>query len=269
MAVKPRTNGKTDDRNPFAEGQPTANKLLESMVSTYLAAVDEIRQHNATYLVDAPADRDAPTPNKLLGKAKEEGRDEDVEDSELDKLLTAYQNAWDAVSSTKLAVAKYYAAKHGIELAPEAPKADESEVDALKEQRKAAVKVAKLLNDITENLDDKTTTSTLETFLTDYSLPEVGRKAEWSATDKSVGTPKYRVQVKAVRNGESLLDDKEGSGFAKAAQYIAKHHEKRADAPTANDFRAAWEAKGNQPGETKQATVEFEREGIVYTMTAK
>lgn len=255
-----------DERLPDVKG----NTIIQDMMIEYLSTVDEISTFNDKY-VETEKDPDAPTPWKMLGKAKDLEREAGSRDSlrESDPEVATLLDDWDtvnaAVTDQKDRIGQYMAQRLGIELSPEKPKAPEHEVNSLKDKRTQAANKARTMAMFVQSSSDSQLNTILGEFLERHKLPEVNRRGEWAATGTSAGAYKYRVDVTASRNGEVLFTEK---GFVKAAQAAAKLHG-RGNKPQPQQFRTAWENAGNTPENTVQASVSFTHDGVDYAVSKR
>jgi hypothetical protein len=242
------------------------NSLLGNFFLRYLDGYDDISKYNEQVLAEKNSGWNT---TKVLAKAKEFASPEDPaqvnEDvkkayDEFERLVTEMQNARKSVID---ATAKVL----GISLSDVAQR-DPAVEASLKEKRKLAVEIGTQLSTIAKMTTDEDAAKAVEEFFNAYPLPAIGREQTRSFTDDGKNTPKYRVEITVTKDGTQILKE---SGFTKTALKLSQpvFGYARGKSLKSEDLRKAWESAGNSPEETKQETVEFEDNGLFYTITKK
>lgn len=263
MAVqtKPATAAKSngDNRLPSVF---ESNPFLKDIGGGYLGIIDKVQEFNDMYVVDKPADG-APTSRTMFTKAKEARKEQD--DNQLEELMSEWDAIWSQMAEKRQEIASYMADKLGVTLTPEAPEVPEEDKDALKEERKRGVEMARAMKQVSTYSNDKALNEAIEKFLSENELPNVGRKDSWSATAQTAGTPKYRVDVTVLDSEGNVVVDK-ARGFSKAVAEITKQklYSDKNQVPGADRFREAWEAAGQKDTEFTDPD-----NGLTFRLTAR
>lgn len=245
---------------------PFEDKIFIDLGTQYLNWVDEINAYNASILeAERQASENVWTQSKLMKEIKSQARPDDknaTPDNEAEKLLSQYENALEAVTSAKQAASKYMADKLGVEMIAEKVKPDENEVARIKEEvRKPLVSLANSFNNVAGFSTDPNIKDKINTFLSDNPIPMVGREGSLDVTKDSAGTPKFRVDVIAERDGKTLISGEDGRGFTKASLSAKKFHN-RGEAPTSEMFRDVYVKAGEKD-------TQFEHKGVVYILKSR
>lgn len=243
------------------------NALVGGLWKQYLTIIEGINTFNAKYNVKVSDD--AYTPNKAYSEAVALSKDASAEvPQNLLKALAAHQTARERLEAAKTAVANLMSELTGKSLSSDKPVADDDEKTSMRAARAQASNIVKSINEmatlVAPSMPDMA--KEINDALNENPLPFIGSgDAVWSPTQES--TPKYRTNVSASVEGEVKFSDVEG--FTKASMASKKLHPDKDKAPGAGTFRTAWEAVGNKPKHTVQATVEFTHDGVTYTITER
>lgn len=244
------------------------NVILGGICKQYLDIFDEIAKYNKEVLQEKSSDW---TQAKVLEKSRELGRPADPKakpHADIRKALEAYENAVDALNFARKDLVAVTATELGITLSATAERNPEIEAP-LKEKRKVAVEIGSQLTMISKLTNDEKASAAVNEFLENNPLPAIGRNQAHAFSDGGKTTPKYRVTVKIVKDGNVLLEE---SGFTKTALALTGpvFGYDRGKAPSAETLREAWEKAGNSaenPGAV--SPVEFEDNNLHYTITKK
>ncbi len=241
------------------------NPILKDFCQKYLDILDEITEYNKQVLAEKTAEWNS---SKVLEKAKEFAHPEDANvpaNKEIQTLVDEWEKAITVLAQKRKAVIERTAKELGITLTSTAERDPEKEA-GLKEQRKLAHTIGSQLSSFAEMINDASATKTIQEFLGSNPLPAVGRDQSHNfSSDGGKATPKYRVKVTVSRDNEELISE---DGFTKAALALPKYYE-RGKALKADKLREAWEAAGNTPEKTVTDPVEFNDNGLHFTITKK
>lgn len=278
MATKTADTEVTETATEVTETEPvnripealSSNPLFLDFLGRFLEVIDKISEYNTSVLGKKDNEWDR---HKVLAKAKELGRPMDANVKPVDSILEklkAYENVMEELAIVRDELISETAAHLGISLNAVAAERDKDKEAPLLEDRKKAVSLRSTLLVMADTMSDNEMSTALVEFLQNNPIPAVGRNQTSAiSTDSGTGaTPKYRVKVKVEKDGKVLLD---ADGFTKAVQSLTQpvFGYERGQAPKADKLRAAWEAAGNGPGKTVKTVVEFEDNGLKYTLTAK
>lgn len=242
-----------------------ASPILGEICSRYLEAVDEITKYNREVLADKDAEWNV---QKVLDKARTLARPTEKgakANTKIKSALESWEKLIDQVTLAKKAVVEATAEELGIKLSATAERNPELEIP-LKEKRKLANEIGSQLSMMAEFTNDANAKTTVTQFLEQNPLPAIGRDQVRTFGNDGGTTPKYRVTIEVKKDDEVLLTEK---GFTKTALALTKpaFGYERGKAPKSEDFRKAWEAAGNTPDKTVQSPVEFDDNGLHFTIT--
>lgn len=240
--------------------------ILNDLCQKYLGVVDKTAAYNQTVIGEKDSEW---TSAKVVNKARELANPTDA-NVEANKEIKDALDAWENLVTEQLKARKVIvdlASKAlGISLSSVAAERDMELEAKLKEERKLATVIGDQLKLMGTLTTDANTTEVVNAFLNAYPLPMVGRDQVHNfGADNAGKTPKYRVNIVVTRDGETILSEE---GFTKLALALPPYYE-RGKAPKAPMFREVWEKAGNSPEKTVQPTVQFEDNGLVYTITKK
>ncbi len=246
-----------------------SNPILVNFCQQYLDAIVPITEYNDSLFKKSNTEWDR---HKLLAEAKKLGRPMDANEKAVPEILESlkkYENAVEALSVIKAELVGVTAKHLDVSLESMGGEKDEAKEAELKEIRKHAFGLGDILKQMAVFSADKESTAAVNEFLAANALPAVGRAQFTSFTAESaVSVPKYRVKVTVAKEGHVIG---EFDGFSKTAIAMtnAVYSYPKGDALKADKLRAAWEAAGNGPSNTVKPIVEFEDNGLTFTLTQK
>ncbi len=256
-------NEGVDPRIPESLASQT---VLSGFMERYLSVFDEVTEYNKIVLAEKNSEWNA---SKVLAEARKMASPEDPKDinPEVKKALEEFERVTAEQAKARNAVLEMTSKVLGISLSAVANRDPAAEAP-LKEKRKIAVTIGTNLSAIAEITTDETAKDAVKAFLTEFELPSVGRDQTRSFTDGGTGTPKHRVTVE-VKKGDKVLA--EGGSFSTTAILLTKPEfgYERGKALKSDDLRNAWEKSGNTTGNVVVDPVEFEDNGLSYTIRSK
>lgn len=244
-----------------------ANPILAEFCKRYLEVFDEISKYNKDVLAEKDSEWNAV---KVMEQARKFASPENAEDQdkEIKDALDELEKAESARLLARKNVLDKTAKKLGITLSATTERNPETEAP-LKEKRKIAVEIGSQLSTIAGLTSDANASKAVTEFLDANPLPAVGRDQTRSfGTGDGKATPKYRVKIEILKDGETILSE---DGFTKTALALTKpvFGYERGKAPKSDDLRKAWENAGNTPENTVKTPVEFDDNGLHYVITKK
>lgn len=246
----------------------SAQSIMEDFAKRYLSIADEIAEYNKAVLAEKSSEWNA---SKVLDKSKELASPTDANvpaNTEIKAARDAWEKLVGEAALARKVVIDVTAKALGINLAAVADR-DLTVEGPLKDRRKMAYTIGEQLNMISGLTTDPLAKDAVIEFLLKNPLPSVGRdQARSFGGDSEKSTPKYRVHVKITKGEQELLSE---DGFTKSAAALTKpvFGYPRGEAPKSDKLRAAWEAVGNTAETTVQSVVEFDDNGLHYTLTKR
>jgi hypothetical protein len=266
------------EANPLTGTNPFPG-FMSGFATKILEANSQISAHNVEMTKLAAMAKSAGMSSyQVLSEAKKLARpveDDTKPNAQILTLLEAYEKAQETLNSARSSLVATTAKSLGVDLAQEAPEPDKDIVEALKVARKSAVAIAKQLVDMASNANpNDPSRKELEAWLAANPILVIGSDRVLDVTDATSGLARYRVDVTASINGQTLTvgteEFKGAKGFTKAAQLASKSGKhKRGESPDRDDFRKAWEAAGNTPDKTVQSTVDFTKDEVTYRLVKR
>lgn len=237
--------------------------ILADFCRQYLAVVDEIAGYNKEVLAESDSDW---TSGKVLAKAREFAHPDDATkiDADIKGVYTEWERLLTETAKAKKAVLDTTSKKLGITLNISNERNPELEAP-MKERRKLANEIGTQLEMIAKMTTNENASAAVKEFLEKNPLPAVGRDQARTFGNDEKATPKYRVQVVVTKDGETVLNE---AGFTKAALGLTKFY-KRGEAIKSDTLRAAWEKAGNSVEKTVTNPVEFEDNGLQFSISKK
>lgn len=258
-----------EDENP-ANRIPeifAANPMFTSLVTQYLSVYDEIAGYNKTVIAEK-SDSEWTT-GKLLAEARKlASPDEGDPNVDIKSVYDTFERINIELAKARKAVVDATAKFKGISLSSVAAERDPAKEEELKEKRVPAIDIGKNMAMMAGLLNDKEASEAIKDFLGKYQLPAVGRDQSRNFAESGGSTPKYRVRVEVIKNGEVLLTE---DGFAKTGLALTQpvFGYERGKALKSDALRTAWESVGNSGDKTVQNVVEFEDNGLLFRITDK
>lgn len=243
------------------------NPMFTSLVTQYLSVYDEIASYNKTVIAEK-SDSEWTT-GKLLAEARKlASPDEGEPNKEIKDVYDIFERISTELAKARKAVVDATAKFKGISLSSVAAERDPAKEEELKEKRVPAIDIGKNMAMMAGLLNDEAASTAIKDFLNKYQLPAVGRDQTRNFAQSGGSTPKYRVRVEVIKDGNVLLTE---DGFAKTGLALTQpvFGYERGKALKADKLREAWEAKGNTGEKTVEPVVEFEDNGLTFRITDK
>lgn len=243
------------------------NPMFASLADKYLSVYREIVEYNKTVIAEK-SDNEWTT-GKLVAEAKKlSSPDEGEPNKDIKVLFDAFEAIQTELAKSRKALIDATAKFKGISLSSVAAERDPAKEEELKNKRVPAVDIGKNMAMMAGLVNDVEASKAIEKFLTDYALPAVGREGTRNFAQAGGSTPKYRVRVEVIKDGNVIFT---GDGFAKTALALTQpvFGYERGQALKADKFREVWEASGNNSEQTKKPVVEFGDNGLLYRLTDK
>lgn len=258
------TDNGTVETDPRIPQILSEQSILADFCKQYLNVADEIAAYNKEVLAEKSSDW---TPVKVILKAREFASPEDANaetNEDIKKALDVWEELVRQAQLARKAVLDLTSKELGITLSATSERSAETEAP-LKDRRKFANEIGTQLQMISKLATNSEASAAVAHFLSENPLPVVGRDQVRTFGSEEKSTPKYRVTVSVSRDGSELFRE---DGFTKTALKLVKYYE-RGQAPKADFLRSAWESVGNNGETTVQPVVEFEHEGLNFTITKK
>ncbi len=247
----------------------SSNPILVEFAKQYLSIFGKISEYNKSVLAAKDSEWNV---GKVMTKAQEFAKPEPNSgvkpNEEIAKLFAMYEELVRQVAVAKRSVIDATAKELGISLSNTAER-DPAKEEELKTQRGVAVQLGTQLSSIATMVSDKEISNAVTDFLSNNPLPSVGRASTHTfAGNDGKGTPKYRVSVEILKDGNSIG---KFDGFSKTAVSLSQSvfGYERGKAPKADMLRQAWESAGNTPENTVKNVVEFDDNNLHYILTKK
>jgi hypothetical protein len=246
-----------------------SNPILVSFCQQYLDVIAPITEYNNSIFKKSNSEWDR---HKLLAEAKKLGSPMDANEEAVPAIKEAfevYENVLASLAVVRADLVNITAKHLGVSLETLGGERDETKEADLKEKRKFAFGLGETLKQMALYSADKASSEAVNKFLKNNELPAVGRQQTTSfTTESTTATPKYRVKVTVAKEGHTIG---EFDGFSKTAIAMtgAAYGYPKGEALKADKLRQAWEAAGNGPSSTVNPTVEFEDNGLTFTLTQK
>lgn len=248
----------TDTRLAPFEGDRTLLVTGQSL----LEYIDRIQEFNSLYLTEDDDVSEYGTLWKQIRYTKSIA-DEPTEDMDPEKVKAAQKlvktidDVTAKLSLARKAAAEWAASELGISVANEKIEVPKEELDAMKKSvREPAVSLANMFVVMAQSIArmDKEKSDVIVDWLSQYPIPQLGRKGKLDVTEVKEQAKRHRVDITATdANGNVLWENV--AGFTKAAAQKAT--------PTADEFRKVFEGNGE-----KQTTF---RDGndVTYVITPR